>query len=47
MLKGPDRRIGGTIEHELRDSVGGDRRQQNSIAVMAGGVDQPVDQAGT
>ena len=33
----PDRRA---VEHEPRDRVGGDRRQQNSVAMMAGGVDR-------
>src|SRR6476659_4749800 len=44
--EGPDRRVGGTLEHELRDSVGGDRREQNSVAMMSGGIDEAVDQSG-
>ena len=44
--EGPDRRVSGTIEHEFRDSVGGDRREQNAVAMMSGGIDEPVDQSG-
>ena len=33
------------IEHKLRDSVGGDRRQQNSIAVVTGGIDEALQRA--
>ena len=38
----PDRRLDTSVEHETRDRVGGDRRQQDAVAMMAGGVDQAL-----
>src|SRR4029453_7109923 len=42
-----DRRIDDVIECEARDCVGGDRRQQNAVAMVSGGIDEPVDGPGT
>src|SRR5215831_7272659 len=44
--EGTKRGLGDAVEHEARDGVGGDRRQQNSVAVVTGGVDEPVDRPG-
>src|SRR5262245_41198821 len=44
--EGTNRGLGDAVEHEARDGVGGDRRQQNSVAVVTGGVDEPVDRPG-
>src|SRR6266540_6878792 len=38
-----DRRIDDVIEREARDRVGGDGRQQNSVAMVSGGINEPVD----
>src|SRR5262249_13130897 len=38
----PDGQIDGTFEHKSRDHVGCDRSEQNAVAMMAGGVDEPV-----
>ena len=41
--EGPDGGIGLALEHQPRNGVGGDRRQQNSVAMMAGRIDQPLE----
>ncbi len=41
----PDRWFELTLEHEPRDGVGGDRREQNSVAMVAGGVDEPCERS--
>ena len=45
----PNGRIAGSTapsSTSSRDRVGGDRREQNAVAMMAGGVDQAVDRPG-
>ena len=37
-----DRRLGDAVENETCDGVGGDRRKQNSVAVVTGGIDEPI-----
>src|SRR5262249_17010619 len=44
--EGTNRGLGDAVEHETRDGVSGDRREQNSVAMMTGGVDEPVDRPG-
>src|SRR5262249_60927422 len=38
-----DQRLGHIVEDEARERIRGDRRKQDSVAVMAGGVEQPVE----
>ena len=42
----PDRRIERSFQHQPGDRVGRDRRQQDAVAVMAGGVDEPLRRSG-
>src|SRR5712671_2344719 len=41
-----DRRVDDAVECEARDRVRGDGRQQNSVAVMPGSVDQAIERPG-
>src|SRR5262245_11302246 len=45
--EGADRRIDRALEHEPRNRIGGDRRKEDAVAVVAGRVNQPLDRAGT
>src|SRR5262245_30532719 len=39
----PDHGLDRAIEDKTRDRVGGDRREQDAVAMMAGRVDEPGD----
>src|SRR5580692_9322023 len=42
----PDRRLDDIVENEPRHGVRCHRRQQNAVAVMAGGIEQAVERPG-
>src|SRR5262245_43173210 len=44
--EGADRRVGNAVKRKARDRVRSDGRQQNSIAMMPGGIDEPIERAG-
>src|SRR5262245_35788212 len=44
--EGTNRGLGDAVEHEACDGVGGDRCEQNSVAMMTGCIDEPVDRPG-
>src|SRR5262249_7505297 len=44
--EGTNRGLGDAVEHEACDGVGSDRREQNSVAMMTGSVEESVDRPG-